>query len=307
MAKKNSEGSMIKLAAIDIGSNAVRLMLSRAYEDSGKPVYIKESLMRVPIRLGEDVFVHQRITEEKAQQLSTVLQAFKLIVEAYQAEDCIACATSAMREAHNGAAIAEEIKRNTGVDIEIIEGRREAAIIYSSHISRNFRADEPMLYIDLGGGSMEVTLMSRNRIIESNSFKIGTVRALKKGKPKREMDRLKTWLKIKIAPFGPAAAVGTGGSINNIFRLSRKKEGKPLSVKILKEIRDYLDAFSVDDRIKVLGLRPDRADVIVEAANLYLSVLQWARVKKIYVPILGLSDGLINVLYEKLKSKHIDL
>jgi exopolyphosphatase/guanosine-5'-triphosphate,3'-diphosphate pyrophosphatase len=263
--------------------------------------------MRVPIRLGEDVFVHQRITEEKAQQLSKTIQAFKLIIEAYQAEDFIACATSAMREAHNGAAIAEEIKKNTGVEIEIIEGRREAAIIYSSHISRKFRADEQMLYIDLGGGSMEVTLMARNRIIESGSFKIGTVRALKKGKPKREMDRLKEWLKIKVATFHQAAAVGTGGSINNLFRLSRKKEGKPLSAKFLKEIRDYLDAFSVDDRIKVLGLRPDRADVIVEAANVYLSVMRWAGVKNIYVPILGLSDGLINVLYEKVKSKHIDL
>jgi exopolyphosphatase/guanosine-5'-triphosphate,3'-diphosphate pyrophosphatase len=298
---------MIKLAAIDIGSNAVRLMLSRAYDDNGKAVYVKESLMRVPIRLGEDVFVHQSITEEKAQQLSKTIQAFKLIIEAYQAEDYIACATSAMREAHNGAAVAEEIKKDTGVEIEIIEGRREAAIIYSSHISRKFRADEPMLYIDLGGGSMEVTLMARNRIIESGSFKIGTVRALKKGKPKREIDRLKEWLKIKVATLHPAAAVGTGGSINNLFRLSRKKEGKPLTIKILKEIRDYLDAFSLDDRIKVLGLRPDRADVIVEAANDYLSVMRWAKVKKLYVPMLGLSDGLINVLYEKIKSKHIDL
>ncbi len=298
---------MIKLAAIDIGSNAVRLMLSRAYDDNGKTVYIKESLMRVPIRLGEDVFAHQRITEEKARQLSTVLQAFKLIMQAYQAEDYITCATSAMREAHNGAAIAREIKLKTGVEIEIIEGRREAAIIYSSHISRTFRADEPMLYIDLGGGSTEATLMSRNRIIESGSFKIGTVRGLQKGRPKRELDRLKAWIKVKIAPCHPFAAVGTGGSINNIFRFSSKKEGKALSVKLIKEIRDYLDSFSVEDRIKVLGLRPDRADIIVDAADIYLMIMRWAGAKKIYVPMLGLSDGLIHVLYEKVKSKHIDL
>jgi exopolyphosphatase / guanosine-5'-triphosphate,3'-diphosphate pyrophosphatase len=298
---------MIKLAAIDIGSNAVRLMLSRAYDDNGKPVYIKESLIRVPIRLGEDVFAHQRITEEKAQQLSTVLQAFKLIVQAYQAEDCITCATSAMREAHNGEAIARDIKKNTGVEIEIIDGRREAAIIYSSPISRTFRADEPMLYIDLGGGSTEVTLMSRNRIIESGSFKIGTVRVLQKGRSKRELDRLKAWIKVKIAPLHPYAAVGTGGSINNIFRLSLKKEGKALSLKLIKEIRDYLDSFSVEDRIKVLGLRPDRADVIVEASDIYLMIMRWSGVKKIYVPLLGLSDGLIHVLHEKIKSKHIDL
>jgi exopolyphosphatase/guanosine-5'-triphosphate,3'-diphosphate pyrophosphatase len=298
---------MIKLAAIDIGSNAVRLMLSRVYENEGETVYIKESLIRVPIRLGEDVFAHQKITPEKAQQLSTVLQAFKLIVEAYRAEDCIACATSAMREARNGAEVAKAIKKQTGMQIEIIEGKREAAIIYSSHISRAFRSDAPLLYIDVGGGSTEVTLMSRSRIIESGSFKIGTVRILQKGRSKRELDRIKAWLKAQVAPHHPIAAVGTGGSINNIFRLSRKKEGKPLSVKLITEIRDYLESFTVEERIKILGLRPDRADVIVEAADIYLNVMKWSGVKKMHVPILGLSDGLIHVLYEKVKSKHIDL
>jgi len=298
---------MIKLAAIDIGSNAVRLMLSRVYENEGETVYIKESLIRVPIRLGEDVFAHQKITPEKAQQLSTVLQAFKLIVEAYRAEDCIACATSAMREARNGAEIARAIKKQTGIEIEIIEGKREAAIIYSSHISRAFRSDAPLLYIDVGGGSTEVTLMLRSRIIESGSFKIGTVRILQKGRSKRELDRIKAWLKAQVAPHHPIAAVGTGGSINNIFRLSRKKEGKPLSVKLITEIRDYLESFTVEERIKVLGLRPDRADVIVEAANIYLNVMKWSGIKKMHVPILGLPDGLIHVLYEKVRSKHIDL
>lgn len=298
---------MIKLAAIDIGSNAVRLMLSRAYDNESEAVYIKESLIRVPIRLGEDVFAHQRITKEKAEQLATVLQAFKLIIQAYQAEDYIACATSAMREAHNGAAIANSIKKATGIEIDIIEGRREAAIIYSSHIGRAYQTDKPILYIDLGGGSTEVTLMARNRIIESGSFKIGTVRVLQKGRSKRELDRLKAWLKAKVAPSCPFAAVGTGGSINNIFRLSRKKEGKALSAKGIREIGDYLDSFTVEERIKVLGLRPDRADVIVEAAEIYLMIMRWTGVKKLYVPILGLSDGLIHILYEKVKSKHIDL
>jgi exopolyphosphatase/guanosine-5'-triphosphate,3'-diphosphate pyrophosphatase len=298
---------MIKLAAIDIGSNAVRLMLSRVYDNGDEAVFIKESLIRVPIRLGEDVFAHQRITQEKTEQLATVLQAFKLIVQAYQAEDCITCATSAMREARNGADIARDIKKRIGVDIEIIEGKREAAIIYSSHINRAFRADAPLLYIDVGGGSTEVTLLSRSRIVESGSFKIGTVRILQKGRSKRELDRLKAWLRAKVAPNHPVAVVGTGGSINNIFRLSRRKEGKSLSVKLIKEIRGYLESFTVEERIKVLGLRPDRADVIVEAADIYLTVMRWAGIKKMHVPILGLSDGLINVLYEKVKSKHIDL
>ena len=298
---------MIKLAAIDIGSNAVRLMLSRVYDNNGETIYVKESLVRLPIRLGEDVFTHRRITSGKAGQLSTVLKAFSLIIKAYGAEDYIACATSAMREARNGADVADKIRKETGVDIEIIEGKREAAIIYSSHISRAFRIDKPMLYIDVGGGSAEVTLLSRNRIVESGSFKIGGVRLLKKGRSKRELERLKAWLKAKIAPSQPVAAVGTGGSINNIFKLSRKKEGKALSAKLIGEIRDYLDSFTVEERIQVLGLRPDRADVIVEAADIYLMVMRQAGVKKIYVPILGLSDGLIHVLYEKVKFKHIDL
>ena len=297
---------MIKLAAIDIGTNAVRLMLSRVYETNGETVYVKESLIRVPIRLGEDVFTFGRISAEKAEKLSTVLHAFKLIVEAYQAEEYIACATSAMREARNGAAIARKIKKTVGVDIEIIEGKREDAIIYSSHIGRAFRASKPMLYIDVGGGSAEVTVLSRNRIIVSGSFKIGAVRFLQKGRSKRELDRLKAWLKAQVAPCQPFAAVGTGGSINNIFRLSRKKEGKPLSIKLLREIRDYLESFTVEERIKVLGLRPDRADVIVEAADVFLMIMRRAKVKKIYVPILGLSDGLIHVLHEKVKFKHID-
>jgi len=298
---------VIKLAAIDIGSNAVRLMLSRVYDNDGETVFIKESLIRVPIRLGEDVFSHQRITREKAGQLVLAMQAFKLIMEAYEAEDFIACATSAMREAANGAEVAKEIRKRTGISVEIIEGKREAAIIYSSHISRAFRADAPLLYVDVGGGSTEVTLMSRGRIIESNSFKIGTVRILQKGRSRRELDRLSAWLKAKVAPCHPVAAVGTGGSINNIFRLSRKKEGKPLALKLIKEIREFLASFSVEERIKVLGLRPDRADVIVEAADIYLNVMRWAKLKRMYVPIQGLSDGLISVLYEKTQSKHIDL
>jgi exopolyphosphatase/guanosine-5'-triphosphate,3'-diphosphate pyrophosphatase len=298
---------MLKLAAIDIGSNAIRLILSRVYDNNGETIYIKDSLIRMPFRLGEDVFTHKRITAEKVELLTTLLHAFKLLIQTYQAEDCIACATSAMREARNRTAVINKIKKETGIEIEVIDGKREAAIIYSSHINRTFRSDSSVLYIDLGGGSTEVSLLSRNRIMKSESFKIGTVRILKRGRSKLETDRLKAWLKTRIAPNNPVAAVGTGGSINNIFRLSRKKEGKPLSIKLLREIRDYLDSFSVEERIKVLGLRPDRADIIVEAADIYLMVMGWAGVKKIFVPILGLSDGLINVLYEKVKSQHIDL
>lgn len=297
----------MKLAAIDIGSNAVRLMLSRVYDADGEPTFIKESLIRVPLRLGEDVFAHKHITAAKVESLATVMTAFRLLIEAYGAEYSIACATSAMREARNGKEIVRDIKKRCGVHIELIEGKREAAIIYSSHIGSSFRLNSSLLFADVGGGSTEITLLSRNRILQSASFKIGTVRTLQKGKSKREHDRLKSWLRTQVAPLKPVAAVGTGGSINNIFRLSRKKEGKPLGFRLIRDIREYLDSFTVEERIKVLGLRPDRADVIVVAADIYLSILKWAGVKRMYVPVMGLSDGLINVLYEKVKSEHVDL
>ena len=298
---------MIKLAAIDIGSNAVRLMLSRVYDEGRETSFIKESLVRVPLRLGEDVFTHKRITKEKEENLLAVMKGFKYLIRGFGAADYIACATSAMREASNGKEIAHTIKKQTGIEIELIEGKREAAIIYSSHIGRAFKANETMLYIDVGGGSTEVTLISQGRIVASASFKIGAVRMLQKGQLKREFDRLKTWLKAEAVPHHPLAAVGTGGSINNIFNISRKKEHKPLSLKLIKEIRDYLDSFTVEERVQILGLRPDRADVIVDAADVYLWIMRWTKIKKIYVPIMGLSDGLIWVLYEKYKSQHIDL
>jgi len=298
---------MIKLAAIDIGSNAVRLMLSRVYGDNGETSFIKESLVRMPLRLGEDVFAHQRITKEKSDSLISVMHGFKHLMKAFGATDYIACATSAMREARNGREIARMIKKKTGIEVEIIEGKREAAIIYSSHVSRNFKVSDPVLYIDVGGGSTEVTLISHRRIINTGSFKIGTVRMLQRGQLKREFDRLKAWLRTEIEAARPPVAVGTGGSINNIFKLSRKKEHKPMSAKLISEIRDYLNSFSVEERVHVLGLRPDRADVIVDAADIYLSILRWSGIKRIYVPIMGLSDGLIWMLYEKIKSRNIDL
>jgi exopolyphosphatase / guanosine-5'-triphosphate,3'-diphosphate pyrophosphatase len=261
----------------------------------------------VPLRLGEDVFAQQRITQEKAKNLEAVMLAFGLLIDAYGATDWIACATSAMREARNGREIVRAIKKRTGIEIEIIEGKREAAIIYSSHIGHAVPAASSLLYVDVGGGSTELTLLSRSRIMESSSFKIGTVRTLQKGRSKQDWDDMKAWLKAKVAPYHPLAAVGTGGSINNLFRLSRKKEGKPLTAKLIKEITEYVASYTIEERIKVLGLRPDRADVIIEASEIYLSVMKWAGIKKMFVPVMGLSDGLIHMLYEKVKSKDLDL
>jgi exopolyphosphatase/guanosine-5'-triphosphate,3'-diphosphate pyrophosphatase len=295
---------MIKLAAIDIGSNAVRLMLARVLEDRTEVTFVKDSLIRFPLRLGEDVFSTQRISKEKAAKLETVIRAFKDLIEASDAVSYIACATSAMREARNGAQIVKSIAQRTGVEIEIIDGKREAAIIYSSHVGHSMRFPSPLLYVDVGGGSTELTLLSRSKIIESNSFKIGAVRMLQKGRPKQEWDLMKRWLTDKVVPFHPKAAVGTGGSINSIFKLSRKREGKPLTAKQIKAIAEFVGAYTVEERVKFLGMRPDRADVILEASDIYLSVMKVAGIKKMYVPILGLSDGLIYELYTKLSTTH---
>jgi exopolyphosphatase / guanosine-5'-triphosphate,3'-diphosphate pyrophosphatase len=291
---------LIKLAAIDIGSNAVRLMLARVIEDRSEITFVKESLIRFPLRLGEDVFSSQRISKVKAEKLEVVIRAFKDLIDASDAVAYIACATSAMREARNGAQVAKQIALRTGVEIKIIDGKREAEIIYSSHVGHSLRFPSPLLYVDVGGGSTELTLLSQSKIIESNSFKIGAVRMLQKGRPKQEWDAMKKWLSDKVVPFHPKAAVGTGGSINSIFKLSRKRDGKPLSAKQIRAISEYVGSFTVDERIKLLDMRPDRADVILEASDIYLSVMKVAEIKKMYVPILGLSDGLIYELYTKL-------
>jgi exopolyphosphatase / guanosine-5'-triphosphate,3'-diphosphate pyrophosphatase len=291
----------MKFAAIDIGSNAVRLLLSRIIENGSEPIFKKESLIRIPIRLGEDSFTQQRISEEKKNNLIKTMIGFKHLIEAYEAVDYIACATSAMREAVNGKEIAELIKQKSGINLEIIDGKREAYVINSNHIEKELDASRSYLYIDVGGGSTELTLFSNNESITSRSFDIGTVRLLKDLVYKESWKQMKKWIKESTAEFQPISGIGSGGNINKIFRLSRKNEGKPLSLKNIKDIYQYLSTFTLDQRIKILGLKPDRADVILPAAEIYLSVMKWARIKRMYVPQIGLSDGLIHILYERQK------
>lgn len=293
----------MKFAAIDIGSNAVRLLLSRIIENGSEPIFKKESLIRVPIRLGEDSFTQQRISEQKKNNLIKTMIGFKHLMEAYEAVDYIACATSAMREAANGKEIAELIKQKSGINLEIIDGKKEAYIINSNHIEKELDVSRSYLYIDVGGGSTELTLFSNNESITSRSFNIGTVRLLKDLVNRESWKEMKRWIKESTTEFHPISGIGSGGNINKIFRLSRKNEGKPLSFKNIKDIYQYLSTFTLDQRIKVLGLKPDRADVILPAAEIYLSVMKWARIKRMYVPQIGLSDGLIHILYERQRQK----
>lgn len=289
----------MKFAAIDIGSNAVRLLFTQVFENGDGAYFKKDALFRVPIRLGEDVFVEQKISAEKARSLVEVMIAFRHLIESYQPIDFMACATSAMREAQNGPQVVAEIKKQADIDIEIISGQREADLIYLNHIAENLNPKKSYLYIDVGGGSTELTLFAKGNSVTSHSFNLGTVRILKNLDSPQEWDGLKNWLKEQADKNKSIVAIGSGGNINKIFSLSRKKEGKPLSFKQLQKIYDLLNSYSYEDRMKFLRLRPDRADVIIPASKIFLAIMKWAKIKKIYVPQIGLADGIVHMLYEK--------
>lgn len=289
----------MKFAAIDIGSNAVRLLLSRVIENGKYPIFKKESLIRIPIRLGEDAFVRKRISAEKAEQLVNTMRGFKFLIEAYQAIDYMACATSAMREAENGEDVVKEIMRRSGIKLDIVAGQKEADIIYANHFEERLDKNKSYLYIDVGGGSTELTLFSHNQSITSHSFNIGTVRLLHGLVPDSRWKEMKQWVQVIAPEFKPVIGIGSGGNINKMFKLSRIKIGKPISYKRLRELDKYLNTFSLDERIKILGLRPDRADVIIPAADIFTSVMKWAKINRMYVPEIGLSDGMIRLLYER--------
>ncbi|NIR49184.1 exopolyphosphatase [candidate division KSB1 bacterium] len=291
----------MKFAAIDIGSNAVRLLFKQVFEDGDGLIFKKDALFRVPIRLGEDVFSKQEVSADKAKRLVEVMTAFKHLIAAYQPTDYMACATSAMREASNGSQLVDEIRKRTDINLEIVDGKREAEIIYCNRIADMLSKKKSYLYIDVGGGSTEITLIAKNDIVTSHSFNLGTVRILNHLVSKSEWQELKQWLKQHTKDYQPLAGIGSGGNINKMFDLSRKKRGKPLTYKKIKKIHNYVNSYSFEDRIKVLRLKPDRADVIIPASKIFVSVMKWAKIKRIYVPQIGLSDGIIHVLYDRYK------
>lgn len=227
------------------------------------------------------------------------MRGFKFLIEAYQAIDYMACATSAMREAENGEDVVKEIMRRSGIKLDIVAGQKEADIIYANHFEERLDKNKSYLYIDVGGGSTELTLFSHNQSITSHSFNIGTVRLLHGLVPDSRWKEMKQWVQVIAPEFKPVIGIGSGGNINKMFKLSRIKTGKPISYKRLRELDKYLNTFSLDERIKILGLRPDRADVIIPAADIFTSVMKWAKINRMYVPEIGLSDGMIRLLYER--------
>jgi exopolyphosphatase/guanosine-5'-triphosphate,3'-diphosphate pyrophosphatase len=291
----------MKYAAIDIGSNAVRLLFMQVFEDAPRTFYKKDALFRVPIRLGEDAFVGKKISPEKEESLVNTMIAFRYLIKAYQPVSFMACATSAMREASNGRRVVERIEKVAKIKIEIIDGSREADLINSNRIAETMSKEGKYLYIDVGGGSTELTILSNSGIADSSSYNIGTVRMLAEHVDPSEWENMKKWLKLLRKKNDPIYGIGTGGNINKIFNLTGQKEGKPVTAQKLAEICEQLSSYAYEDRIRVFKLRPDRADVIIPASKIYLSVMKWAGIKKLYVPQIGLSDGIIHVLHEKHK------
>jgi exopolyphosphatase / guanosine-5'-triphosphate,3'-diphosphate pyrophosphatase len=290
-------------AAIDIGSNAMRLLFCRVYKVDGKPHFSKEELIRMPIRLGEDVFLYGKISDEKSNRLITALKGFSELIKAYGVVAHRAVATSAMRDASNGADIIEKVKKETGLNVEIIDGKLEASLVFSNHIEELINPKNAYLYIDVGGGSTELTLYFNNKVIAAKSFNIGTVRMLLDKVEKNEMEEMKIWLKKNTIGIHPLYAIGSGGNINKIYKMSGKKETKHLSYDKLKGLYEMLNSYTYQERIERLDLKPDRADVIVPAAKIFLTVMKTADIERVYVPQIGLSDGLVHELYEKHSSK----
>jgi len=289
----------LKFAAIDIGSNAVRLLFCNVYDDNGKISYKKAELIRIPIRLGEDSFLEGKISIQKADKLVTAMKAFKNLMEVFEAIEYRACATSAMRDAENRTEIVERVKKEAGIDIEIIDGKTEADIIYSNHIEEQLDKKNNYLYIDIGGGSSEITLFSKNKSVVSRSFNVGTIRMLHNQIDKEYWTEFKNWIEEITKEYKPLMAIGSGGNINKLFKMSGRKSNKPVSTLKIKNMYELLESHTYEERMRIFGLNPDRADVIIPASKILLTVLKKADIDKIIVPQIGLSDGIVHQLYEK--------
>jgi exopolyphosphatase/guanosine-5'-triphosphate,3'-diphosphate pyrophosphatase len=281
----------------------MRLLFCRVYEVDGKPHFAKEELIRMPIRLGEDVFLKGKISPAKEERLITALKGFHELIKAYQVDDFRAVATSAMRDASNGPEIIARAKKESGINVEIIDGKLEASLVFSNHIEEILNPKNAYLYIDVGGGSTELTLYFNQKVIAAKSFNIGTVRMLLDKVNKDEWDEMKAWLKRSTVGIHPLYAIGSGGNINKIFKMANKKETKHLGYDKLKDLFDMLSSYTYEERIERLGLKPDRADVIVPAAKIFLTVMKTADIDKVFVPQIGLSDGIVHELYDGFRKK----
>ena len=296
----------MKLAAIDIGSNAARLLITEVEENErGLPQFNKLNLVRVPLRLGFDVFETGDIPKTKINKVVETIKAYKHLLSIYEVKYLKACATSAMRDARNSEDIIRKVKMETGIEIRVISGDEEASFIYENHIAENMAKDHSYLYIDVGGGSTELTCFNAGKLVFKESFNIGTIRLLKGQVNESLWDEMKDFIKLGTKGINGIIAIGSGGNINKVFSLSKRKEGKPLTLELLRDYHKELSSFSLEDRMKQYKLREDRADVILPAIQIYINVMRWANIEEIFVPKIGLADGLVHMLYDEVKNKKL--
>ena len=277
----------------------MRLLIADITKKNDTYGYKKNTLVRVPLRLGDDAFLDHKISVRKSNDLIKTMSAFKSLMDVYQVSEYLACATSAMREASNGGEIIGQVKELTGLDLEIIEGKKEANIIYANHIEQALDIRKSYLYIDVGGGSTELSVFVNKVPVASRSFDIGTIRILDNQDKDETWEEMRLWIKEETKGYKNLAGIGTGGNINKLFKMSNEKEGMPLTYIKLKSLYNQLNGYSLKERINDLGLNPDRADVIIPAAEIYLTILKWTGIKQMYIPRVGLVDGIINLLIEE--------
>lgn len=297
----------MKLAAIDIGSNAIRFQVSTVLDtDKTHPVFKKLEYVRFPLRLGHDVFTTNHISVKSIEKFKKLMKTYKLLIELYEVDDYMFCATSAMRESENGAQLVAEVKEELGITIHIIDGNLEADI--TNRAISSYLTDKTYLHIDVGGGSTELNLYTNGNKIKTRSFKIGSVRVLENNDSPLMWQDMERWVKENVKKsYGKVTAVGTGGNISKIFELAKKKAGTTISLKKVKEIREMVAGYSIEDRIYKLQMNPDRADVIVPASDIYTKVMEWAHASSILVPEVGLKDGIMLHLYEQsLRQKKLE-
>ena len=293
----------MRLAAIDIGTNACRLLISEVITPlNGDTIFNKLNLIRVPLRLGFDVFETGVISKTKNEMILQTMKAYAHLMKAYKVDKSIAVATSAMRDAKNREEVVRKVFLETGINIEVISGDFEASLIYESHIAENLNENNNYLYVDVGGGSTELTFFSNNELVYKHSFNIGTIRLLKGIVEETEWENMKVAIRENVKGQKDIIAIGTGGNINKVFSLSKKKEGKPLHIDLLKDYHKEFSSCSLEDRISLFKLREDRADVIVPALLIYIQVMKWAGIEELLVPKIGLADGLIQHLYAEMQT-----
>ena len=287
-----------KFAGIDIGSNGVRLLIANVLEEEGKePIFSKGSLVRVPIRLGADVFEQGKISPENTVRLKDAMEAYRLLMKVQGVEAYRACATSAMREATNGKEVVEEVAQQTGIFIEIIDGAEEAAIIANTDLHTLLEGDKNYLYIDVGGGSTEFTVYAQGEVRAARSFPIGGVRLLKGKADEQLWDKVKDWIRLYTKDLKDMEAIGSGGNINKISKSTGKRKDVPLTLHFLEEYLEQINQMTYEERIRDLELNPDRADILPLALPIYIKAMKWAKIKHILVPKVGLADGIVRQLY----------